>query len=557
MSVDRLPSALGACLVLDPHDGLERIASAPEITRLLAHSIVLSTAAGPDGRPRDRPFLEAAAAGAVSSPLLASRLASEGHRVELVGIGYDESFLGPPQAARTIDVAVLLPSAGGRDQVVAEIARVVASRPHELRLDYTRDLLNRSATELDVAERRSLLARTRVVLFAPDELNRPCLDWLHLHDVFANGCCVLTSRTMDLAPLVPSRHLVTAGPASVALVLDRLLADGSWERQVAEAGRSLVQDELSLSETAGVLLELADSLPSASGRRFVPSTRSAPSVDRDASAADVVARIALQNAEFRRTMPQRATETTTVSAGYSRFDPEVSVVVPLHNYAEYVESAIESALAATGVRAEVVIVDDVSTDGSAAMVASIIAREPERAILLRRLAAQGGPGAGRNVGFELARAPLVYTLDADDLLCPRGLERLVRAIGTDEAAGFAYGVIERFDEAGPVDLVATQGFEVGLFAYGNFLPAMALTRKAAWKAVGGYAERGLLQLGWEDYDFWLRLIDAGYRAVWTPTLVARYRKHGESMLSLTNLVAEKLERHIRAEHPAIFEAALA
>ena len=287
---DRLPRAGATGIVLDPHDGLERIASAGEIARFLQRAIVISTAAGPDGRPRDRPFLEVAGAIAVTSPLLAGRLAAEGSKVELVGIGYDEAFLGEPSSARTNDVAVLLPSALGRDRAIAQIAPVLAARSHEVRLDYTRDLIGRSATELDVVERRSLLARTRVVVFAPDELNRPCIDWLQLHDVFANGCCVLTSRTMDLGPLVPSRHLVTAGPTSIAWVLERLLADSAWQREIADAGLSLVKQELSVEDTVEVLLELLASQPAATPRRFIPSTRSPAVVEIDEVAAEKIGR---------------------------------------------------------------------------------------------------------------------------------------------------------------------------------------------------------------------------------------------------------------------------
>ena len=552
---DRLPRAGATGIVLDPHDGLERIASAGEIARFLQRAIVISTAAGPDGRPRDRPFLEVAGAIAVTSPLLAGRLAAEGSKVELVGIGYDESFLGEPSRARTNDVAVLLPSALGRDRAIAQIAPVLAARSHEVRLDYTRDLIGRSATELDVADRRSLLARTRVVVFAPDELNRPCIDWLQLHDVFANGCCVLTSRTMDLGPLVPSRHLVTAGPTSIAWVLERLLADSAWQREIADAGLSLVKQELSVEYTVEVLLELLASQPAATPRRFIPSTRSPAVVEVDEAAAEMIARIALENAELRRFVPLPVSSVAMESVGYSALVPDVSVVIPLHNYASYIEAAVESALNATGVRVEVIVVDDASTDDSAATVAALIERTPAHAILLHRLSVPGGPGAARNIGFGCARSPFIYTLDADDLLYAQGLERLVRGIESDAHAGFAFGLIERFDESGPCDLIGTQGFDVGLFAFGNFLPASGLTRKRAWEDVGGYCERGVFQLGWEDYDFWLRLIDAGYRAHWIPEIVGRYRRHGESMSSLSDLVAPELDAQIRAEHPAIFERA--
>ena len=553
---DRLPDPGRVGLVLDPHDGLERIASGPEISRFLQRAIVLSTAAGPDGRPRDRAFIEAAAATAVTSPLHAGRLTSEGYRVELVGIGFDPSYVAEEvPGGRSNDVAVLLPATRERGRLVAQLGAVLAGRPHEIRLDYTRDLIGRSATELALADRRRLLARSRVVVFIPDERDRPCLDWLHLHDVFANGCCVVTSRTMDLGSLVPSEHVVTAGPSSLALVLEALLADPELERRTGDAGRAHVEEVLALDSAASAVLDLAGTLASAGGRRFIPHERQRALPEVDGATAEIVARIALENAELRQGVRLAVAASTTESAGYRSVDPEISVVVPLRNYGQFVELAIESALASTAIAIEVVVVDDASTDDSVARVSALLDRRPESAILLRSLGVQGGLGAARNHGFRLARAPLVFTLDADDLLYPEGLARLVRALEADPAAAFAYGIVEWFDVDGPLDLGGTQGFDVGLFAFGNYLPAMALIRKDAWQVVGGYPEGGIFQLGWEDFEFWLRLVEAGRHGTWTPSLVLRYRRHAGSMLRLTDIVAPTLDTHIRAEHPAIFAAA--
>ena len=553
---DQLPAPGATGLVLDPHDGLERIASAAEIGRFLRRSVVLSTAAGPDGRPRDRPFLEVAAAAAVTSPLLAGRMASEGSIVERVGIAFDPAYLGAPAAERTIDVAVLLPDTEGRSRLVASLAESLAPRAHEIRLDYARELLGRSATELAVQARRELLARTRIVLFAPDDRDRACLDWLHVHDVLANGCCLVAVRTMDLDPLTPGDHLVAAGPSSVRLVIDEILSDPAWERTVGDAGRALVEDELSLTDCAATLLELAMDLPSPTGRRFVPSTRTTPPDDGRREVAEVVARVALENAAFRRGRGDagRAPELIE-SPGCTGADPLVTIVMPVHDGEAFIEAAIESALASSLGDVEVVVIDDASSDGSAARVRALMERWPERAIRLLTLASQSGIGAARNHGFRLARAPLVVPLDADDLLFPLGLARLRAALEREPAAAFSYGIIERFNADGPIDVMSTQGFDGRLFAFGNYISVMALVRRSAWERVDGYCEGGTLQIGWEDYDFWLRLVDAGQHGIWTPELIARYRRPVSAAPALYDIVSPVLAAHIRREHPHVFEGA--
>jgi GT2 family glycosyltransferase len=553
--LDRLPERFGTGLVLDPQDGLEAIASTGEISRFLQRSVVVSTATDPDSKVGDRPFLEVAAGAALTSPLLASRLAFGTARVARVGIGFDPSFLGEAVGDRPNDVAILLPDVGGRSRLVAGLAGVLADRPHEIRMDYARSLIGRSSTDLEVGARRDLLARTRVVVYLPDNPDCPCLEWLHLHDVFANACAVVTSRTMDIEPLVAGEHTVAAGPLSLRLLVESLLDDPAWERRVGLGGREVVERELPLSGCAATLIGLANGLPAPRGRRLAPVAHLAHRQSSDAQVAAVVTWLALEHAALRRARMDGASAAVLREAETALLgDPEVSVVIPVRNYGEFVEDAIASACDSSATQVEVVVVDDASTDDSADRVEALIERG-EAPLRLLRLAVQGGLGAARNHGFRLARAPLVFPLDADDLLYPSGLARLRDALGADPGAAFAYGVVERFDESGPIDFVSTQGFERELFAFGNYITAMALIRRSAWERVGGYEEEGILQLGWEDYDFWLKLVDAGERGTWVPSLIARYRRHGASMVRLTDIVAPELELHIRREHPSVFEAA--
>src|SRR3954468_8267905 len=99
----------------------------------------------------------------------------------------------------------------------------------------------------------------------------------------------------------------------------------------------------------------------------------------------------------------------------------VTVVIPVYNGERFLGEAIESALGETHQPVEVIVVDDGSTDGSAAVAESY----PE-ARLLR--AENGGPGAARNVGVAAARGEAVANLDADDLMVPERVERQLEAV---------------------------------------------------------------------------------------------------------------------------------
>lgn len=99
----------------------------------------------------------------------------------------------------------------------------------------------------------------------------------------------------------------------------------------------------------------------------------------------------------------------------------VSVVIPTHNRARLVRRAVESALLAVRPEDEVIVVDDGSTDGTAAVLA-------EHQALIRYVpSSHVGPGAIRNLGIREARHPVVAFLDSDDVWMPDKLE-LQRAV---------------------------------------------------------------------------------------------------------------------------------
>ena len=114
--------------------------------------------------------------------------------------------------------------------------------------------------------------------------------------------------------------------------------------------------------------------------------------------------------------------------------PRVSVVMPVHNAAAYVERAVRSALASDLHELEVIVVDDGSEDESAAIVAAIA--DPR--IVLLRMPPSGGPSRPRNAGIARARAPYVALLDSDDELKPHKLLAAADALDRYPHAGFAF-----------------------------------------------------------------------------------------------------------------------
>lgn len=105
--------------------------------------------------------------------------------------------------------------------------------------------------------------------------------------------------------------------------------------------------------------------------------------------------------------------------------PLVSIVINTYNYGRFLAAAIESALAQTYPRTEVIVVDDGSTDNSRAVMAAY----GERVIPV--LQKNGGQAAALNAGFDHSHGTLVFFLDADDMLHPQIVAAVVAAFEDD------------------------------------------------------------------------------------------------------------------------------
>ncbi|MEO0679253.1 MAG: glycosyltransferase family 2 protein [Pseudomonadota bacterium] len=103
--------------------------------------------------------------------------------------------------------------------------------------------------------------------------------------------------------------------------------------------------------------------------------------------------------------------------------PDISVVLPAYNTERYLERAVRSALDQQGVALEVVIVDDASSDGTAAVAARLAAEDPR--VTLAPNPVNRGCGGSRNAGALAARGRWIALLDADDAFAPGRLRRLL------------------------------------------------------------------------------------------------------------------------------------
>jgi GT2 family glycosyltransferase/glycosyltransferase involved in cell wall biosynthesis len=220
----------------------------------------------------------------------------------------------------------------------------------------------------------------------------------------------------------------------------------------------------------------------------------------------------------------------------------VTVIIPVYNYADYALEALQSVAEQTLDALDLVVVDDCSTDDSVAMILAWLRDNHtrfNRCVLLRHCQNMG-LGPARNSGFAAAETRHVLPLDADNRLRRNACQMLLEHLDASPA-GFAYPSILKFGDEG--DIFGTAPFSILKLQCGNYIDAMALIRKEAWAASGGYDN---VQYGWEDFDFWCRLIEGGWFGMSVGHVLAEYRVHGSSMLRTTTDKAEHRE-YLRVE----------
>jgi O-antigen biosynthesis protein len=223
-------------------------------------------------------------------------------------------------------------------------------------------------------------------------------------------------------------------------------------------------------------------------------------------------------------------------------------MIPLYNYENYVKEALDSVRQQTLSDLDLVIVDDCSTDASMNVAKGWVekwSRRFNRAVLVRN-ASNSGLALARNIGFARAETPYVLPLDADNLLMPACAESCLDAI-EDSHAAFVFPQIETFGAR--KETIGCFNFDPARFVGGNYIGAMALIRKAAWAAVGGYEP---IPFGWEDYDFWCKCVEYGLWGSHVPELLAKYRVHDHSMLAkVTDVPVKKakLMEVVEKRHP--------
>ncbi len=193
----------------------------------------------------------------------------------------------------------------------------------------------------------------------------------------------------------------------------------------------------------------------------------------------------------------------------------VSVVIPVYQGERYLAEAIESILRHTRTPAEIFVVDDGSTDGSAA-----VARSFGGTVTLLTQP-NGGTATARNNGLEHATQPYIAFLDADDVATVDRLERQLAVLERADAPDIVFGHMEQFLSPDlPVEVASR--LQCDSRSQASPLPSCFMATKATCDKLGP------MRSGVDAtfVDWYMRALDAGMTIEFPSTVVARRRIHG-------------------------------
>lgn len=205
--------------------------------------------------------------------------------------------------------------------------------------------------------------------------------------------------------------------------------------------------------------------------------------------------------------------------------PLVSVLLPVRNGEPYFALALDSILAQQGVDFEVVVVDDGSSDGTAARLAAC--RDPRLRVLRRE---GGGLVAALNAALAAARGTYVARMDADDIALPGRLARQAALLDARPEVVMVHGSVDVIDQHGRRigEVLAHEGSAAErraelLWERDGFpiIHPSVMLRRTALAALGDYRDSPCA----EDHELWLRLLDCGGAFAACADKVLLYRQH--------------------------------
>jgi len=194
----------------------------------------------------------------------------------------------------------------------------------------------------------------------------------------------------------------------------------------------------------------------------------------------------------------------------------VSLIVPCYNQSQFLPETLQCVLDQTYQNWECIVVNDGSPDNTEEVALSWVKRDSRFRYLLKQ---NGGVSEARNWGIKQSSGKYILPLDADDVIEKTYLEKSVQVLDQNETIGIVYCRAAYFGDKKGSWEIPEHSLKRSLFF--NTIFCTALFRRSDFDKTEGYKTNMIH--GYEDWDFWLYLIEQGVSVYKIPEKLFFYR----------------------------------
>jgi len=180
--------------------------------------------------------------------------------------------------------------------------------------------------------------------------------------------------------------------------------------------------------------------------------------------------------------------------------------------------AVDSVLASSYQNIEIIVINDGSTQDVDFLKTF---RAPKTKVIQQ---ANQGVSQARNNGIKSSEGKYILVLDADDKIAPTYIKKAVGILESREEISIVYSEAEFFGSTSGKWTIGEYSFPEILWS--NSIFCSALFKKSDWEKVGGYKKE--MVFGFEDWEFWLSLIEGGAQVFRIPEVLFFYRQHPDT-----------------------------
>ena len=219
----------------------------------------------------------------------------------------------------------------------------------------------------------------------------------------------------------------------------------------------------------------------------------------------------------------------------------ISVIIPCYNDGKFVQEAVDSVMQQSLQNIEVIVMDDGSTDKETLSTLQKIDKPGVKVFFNPHK----GVSATRNEAIAKATGTYILPLDADDLLGKHFLEQAVDVFENKPEVKLVAGRIKMFGRRSGIKPLPPYSFETLLAR--NTFAVTSLFRREDFLKTNGFNIN--MKSGFEDWDFWISLMENGGDVAILPVIAVHYRvKKGSRNFSLNTKYFQKLRRQIYDNH---------